>query len=85
MTTFTSDDRKEAYKKIVEAAPNQPGYEDAVPIPFAGWVSQELTDEEIIEILLENYDGRSSLVNKELDWTVNIISFARAILAKAKR
>jgi hypothetical protein len=30
MTTFTSDDREEA--------PNQPGYEDAVPIPFAGWV-----------------------------------------------
>ena len=39
MTTFTSDDREEAYKKIVEEAPNQPGYEDAVPIPFAGWVN----------------------------------------------
>jgi hypothetical protein len=39
MTTFTSDDREEAYKKIVEAAPFQPGYEDAVPIPFAGWVN----------------------------------------------
>jgi hypothetical protein len=38
MTTFTSDDREEAYKKRVEEAPNQPGYEDAVPIPFAGWV-----------------------------------------------
>jgi hypothetical protein len=38
MTTFTSDDREEEYKKIVAAAPNQPGYEDAVPIPFAGWV-----------------------------------------------
>jgi hypothetical protein len=33
MTTFTSDDREEAYKKILEEAPNQPGYEDAVPIP----------------------------------------------------
>lgn len=33
MTTFTSDDREEKYKKILEAAPNQPGYEDAVPIP----------------------------------------------------
>jgi hypothetical protein len=32
MTTFTSDDREEEYKKIVEAAPYQPGYEDAVPI-----------------------------------------------------
>ena len=33
MTTFTSDDREEAYKKIIAEAPNQPGYEDAVPIP----------------------------------------------------
>jgi hypothetical protein len=33
MTTFTSGDREEAYKKILEEAPNQPGYEDAVPIP----------------------------------------------------
>ena len=38
MTTFTSEDREEEYKKIVEKAPYQPGYEDAVPIPFAGWV-----------------------------------------------
>lgn len=38
MTTFTTDDREEEYKKIVAAAPNQPGYEDAIPIPFAGWV-----------------------------------------------
>jgi hypothetical protein len=30
MTTFTSDDREEAYKKM---------YEDIVPIPFAGWVN----------------------------------------------
>lgn len=39
MTTFTSDDREEEYKKILAAAPNQPGYEDAVPVPFAGWVN----------------------------------------------
>jgi hypothetical protein len=32
VTTFTSDDREEAYKKILEEATNQPGYEDAVPI-----------------------------------------------------
>jgi hypothetical protein len=32
MTTFTSDDREEEYKKILAEAPNQPGYEDAVPI-----------------------------------------------------
>ena len=47
MTTFTSDDREEAYKKILEEAPAHIGYEDAVdpvalnvePIPFAGWVN----------------------------------------------
>ncbi len=47
MTTFTSDDREEAYKKILEEAPAHIGYEDAVdpvaldvePIPFAGLVS----------------------------------------------
>jgi hypothetical protein len=33
MTTFTSDDREEEYKKILAEAPNQPGYEDAVPTP----------------------------------------------------
>ena len=30
MTTFTSEDREEAYKKM---------HEDVVPIPFAGWVN----------------------------------------------
>ena len=47
MTTFTSDDREEAYKKILAEAPAHIGYEDAVdpvalnvePIPFAGWVN----------------------------------------------
>jgi hypothetical protein len=39
MTTFTSEDREEVYKKILEEAPNQPGYEDAIPIPFVGWVN----------------------------------------------
>lgn len=46
MTTFTSDDREEAYKKILAEAPAHIGYEDAVdpvalnvePIPFAGLV-----------------------------------------------
>jgi hypothetical protein len=32
MTTFTSEDREEEYKKIIAAAPYQPGYEDAVPM-----------------------------------------------------
>ena len=69
MTTFTSDDREEAYKKIVVEAPYQPGYEDAVPIPFAGWVSQELTNEEIMA---------------EWEKSEDVVSFARAILRKAQ-
>ena len=51
MTTFTTDDREEAYKKILEEAPAHIGYEDAAdpvacgvtievePIPFAGLVT----------------------------------------------
>lgn len=76
MTTFTSDDREEAYKKIVEAAPNQPGYEDAVPIPYNGLAFKELTDEEIIAIVnetLESWNTREAM-----------LKFARAILQKAK-
>jgi hypothetical protein len=76
MTTFTSDDREEAYKKIVEAAPNQPGYEDAVPIPFAGWVSKELTDQEIVEI----WRNQEITYNEVCD----AIVFARAILKARK-
>ena len=51
MTTFTTQDRLNAeQKKLVEEAPYQPGYEDAVekkmvktlePIPFAGMVDTD--------------------------------------------
>jgi hypothetical protein len=89
MTTFTTDDREEEYKKIVAAAPNQPGYEDAIPIPFAGWVTtspphivdsgsslmiKDLTNEEISDIRDE------FLSQKDCD----IYIFARAILRKAQ-
>jgi hypothetical protein len=77
MTTFTTDDREEAYKKIVEAAPNQPGYEDAVPIPFTGTVSKELTDQEILDIWYAMEDGSN-------EWT-RYVAFARAILKKARK
>ena len=76
MTTFTSDDREEAYKKIIEAAPNQPGYEDAVPIPHNGLASKELTDEEI-KAVWNNMVCSVHMTKAELD-------FARAILKKAK-
>jgi hypothetical protein len=89
MTTFTSDDREEAYKKIVVEAPYQPGYEDAVPIPFAGWVNtapphivdsgasvmgKELTDEEILQFRDKVPYSLGS----------DLIDFARAILRKAQ-
>jgi hypothetical protein len=91
MTTFTSDDREEEYKKIVAAAPNQPGYEDAVPIPFAGWVNaspphivdsgasvmvKELTDEEIGQIWKDCMESPYMQAS-------NPVGFARAILRKA--
>jgi hypothetical protein len=64
MTTFTSNDREEAYKKILEEAPAHIGYEDAVdpvacsvtvnvePIPFAGLV--QLQDQEDREQMLRD-------------------------------
>jgi hypothetical protein len=64
MTTFTSNDREEAYKKILEEAPAHIGYEDAVdpvacgvtinvePIPFAGLV--QLQDKEDTEQMLRD-------------------------------
>lgn len=57
MTTFTSEDRQEAYQKKVEDAPYHPGYEDAVVPPkpaYKGmdpakmiWKSKPLSDDEI--------------------------------------
>lgn len=64
MTTFTTNDREEAYKKILEEAPAHIGYEDAVdpamcdvtinvePIPFAGLV--QLQDNEDREQMLRD-------------------------------
>jgi hypothetical protein len=57
MTTFTTNDREEAYKKILEEAPAHIGYEDAVdpvacsvtinvePIPFMGMVTLQDTED----------------------------------------
>ena len=78
MTTFTTDDREEEYKKIVAAAPNQPGYEDAVPIPFAGWVKHStesvyftLTDDGQIKFTQEfevlSGEQKLAALNKAMD------------------
>ena len=69
MTTFTTDDREEEYKQIVAAAPNQPGYEDAVdPVAYInkedGLVcakcykpfTKELTDDEIADLIKATND-----------------------------
>jgi hypothetical protein len=96
MTTFTSEDREEEYKKIVEKAPYQPGYEDAVPIPFAGWVVaspphivdsgasvmvKELTDDEIHELANEHLRTQNQDGAKVV---LGLEDFARAILRKAQ-
>jgi hypothetical protein len=73
MTTFTTNDREEAYKKINE---------DVVPIPFAGWVNTSpphivdsgasLMDKEpaIVEIkLLRQYIAE---LEKGLDSSINL-------------
>jgi hypothetical protein len=80
MTTFTTDDREEAYKKIVAEAPNQPGYEDAVPIPPVNQKPKELTDEEISKVGEEVF-GYSFTAFEVADHYLN---FARAILRKAQ-
>jgi len=41
MTTFTSEDRQEAYQKKVEDAPYHPGYEDAVVPPAPKYVGMD--------------------------------------------
>lgn len=71
MTTFTTDDREEAYKKILEKAPAHIGYEDAVQIPSTRKEPKELTDQEIMDLWLEHLFD-------------DIHVFARAILKKAK-
>jgi hypothetical protein len=60
MTTFTTQDKEEAYKKMLEEAPTHIGYEDAVvnidieiePIPFMGMV--QLQDKEDREQMLRH-------------------------------
>ena len=46
---------------------------------------KELTDEEIAQIALDNYDGQSAFVNKDLPWHHTIVSFARALLKEASK
>jgi hypothetical protein len=70
MTTFTTDDREEAYRKKLAEAPYHPGYEDAVitkpkRLLTGIYKSKPLTDEEITGIRMQT-EG-------------DIIAFARAI------
>ena len=61
-------------------APNQPGYEDAVPIPPVNQKPKELTDEEISKVGEEVF-GYSFTAFEVADHYLN---FARAILRKAQ-
>ena len=84
MTTFTSEDRQEAYQKKVEEAPYHPGYEDAVIKPphlYRGmdpakmlWKPKPLTDEELIDIR----DSCYVLMGVD-EWEFDDLVFARKI------
>lgn len=91
MTTFTSEDRQEAYQKKVEDAPYHPGYEDAVVPPkpaYKGmdpakmlWKPKPLSDEEI-ENLGRNIIEVEYFDEGEYGMQSNIygfVEFARAI------
>jgi hypothetical protein len=82
MTTFTTDDREEAYKKILKDAPNQPGYEDAVPIPFNGLALKELTDDEMELAYYECFGLKNKMPDNEK--RRSYFKFARVILRKAR-
>lgn len=58
MTTFTTNDREEAYKKILEEAPAHIGYEDAVD-PVACGVTVESSPPHVV-------DSGASVMFKEL-------------------
>jgi hypothetical protein len=83
MTTFTSDDRNEAYQKKVEEAPYHPGYEDAVvsirsePI-YAGMNPSQMTwkpkplDLETILICVRTVYGFKEMTKTDLDFVREI-------------
>jgi hypothetical protein len=97
MTTFTSDDREEAYKKILEEAPAHIGYEDAVdpvalnvePIPFAGWVNTSpphIVDSGASVMIKELTDEEIAEVAKDFFLSQYVpYDFVRAILKKAQK
>lgn len=63
MTTFTSCDREEAYKEILEKAPYQPGYEDAVVQGTDDWHKLRLgkvTASRMADVLSKGKTGESA-------------------------
>lgn len=63
MTTFTSCDREEAYKEILEKAPYQPGYEDAVVQGTDDWHKLRLgkvTASRVADVLSKGKTGESA-------------------------
>ena len=82
MTTFTSDDREEAYRKKVEEAPYHPGYAGAVVKPnpvYRGvdpakmiWKEKPLSDEEVRQIQAQCH-------LKNIGYDTFLMRFARII------
>jgi putative phage-type endonuclease len=63
MTTFTTSDREEAYKEILEKAPYQPGYEDAIVQGTDDWHKLRLgkvTASRVADVLSKGKSGESA-------------------------
>lgn len=76
MTTFTTQDKEEAYKQMLKEAPAHIGYEDAVvnvaievePIPFMGMVQ------------LADRDEKETMLREQIRMQQNEISRLKQIL-----
>jgi putative phage-type endonuclease len=63
MTPFTTSDREEAYKEILDKAPFQPGYEDAIVQRTDAWHSLRLgkvTASRVADVLSKGKTGESA-------------------------
>jgi hypothetical protein len=82
MTTWTSEDKEEAYRKKVEDAPYHPGYEDAVVYPTV------IVDSGASIKTLADYieqESREEMLRQQMQLLVEEINNLKKENAKLKR
>ena len=82
MTTWTSEDKEEAYRKKVEDAPYHPGYEDAVVYPTV------IVDSGASVKTLGDYieqESREEMLRQQMQLLVEEINNLKKENAKLKR